>query len=413
MKKKLTAVILAGMLAVTLSACAGAGTGGDSKPGQSSAELLDSVLGQTSDPEPAQTQKEETQTSAGSAETDTETAGNSSSGSTAGIQSDPNVEVYDNEDGTYFIEGRIGDTFETDWFTFTINDAYQIGSLEGYTQSAGNVFVVVDMTITNTDRVSVDIYNSDFQLQWGDDADDTYSYAIGVEDELLPGMFGGTTSVGVGETVNGLFVFEAPAGNRDFSVSFQEYYSNEELGDLFFVYFTAKPDASAELSQEEESYDIPALGITVVTQASEWEGFYEGTMRAVGFGADYEGIDEEFDASAILVLPDGGDSYFEIYSDGFDIWTGADFGWYSEEGIPLVSMYVEVSDDAVTPVVKGTDDAYVADMYLDAEGVKPFAMTSDGVHDANLTTEFTYVDPDRDGTMGMTFTFNVTKVPFN
>ena len=45
-------------------------------------------------------------------------------------------------------------------------------------------------------------------------------------------------------------------------------------------------------------------------------------------------------------------------------------------------------------------------------GVQPFAMTSDGVHDAGLQTTFTYVDPDREGNQGMVFTFDVTKVPF-
>ena len=40
--------------------------------------------------------------------------------------------------------------------------------------------------------------------------------------------------------MTGLLVYEVPAGNRDFSISYLEQFDDNSEGDTFFVFFTAE-----------------------------------------------------------------------------------------------------------------------------------------------------------------------------
>ena len=55
-------------------------------------------------------------------------------------------------------------------------------------------------------------------------------------DEQLPGTY----PLSVDEEVTGLLVYEVPAGNRDFSISYLEQFDDNSEGDTFFVFFTAE-----------------------------------------------------------------------------------------------------------------------------------------------------------------------------
>ncbi len=161
-------------------------------------------------------------------------------GASAENKADEGVEVYENEDGTYTYEGRIGSTMKTQWFNFTINDAYYTkDAIGGYTPSDGNVLVVVDMTVKNTFSQSIDMYTYDFQLQWNDDADDAYSFPVETSEKVLDDQFDDEYTLKVDKEASGCYIFEAPEGNEDFSVSYLEYDENDNEGDLFFVYFSA------------------------------------------------------------------------------------------------------------------------------------------------------------------------------
>ena len=60
------------------------------------------------------------------------------------------------------------------------------------TRAVGNKLLVAELTVKNTDRSTVTMYDTDFQIQWGDDDDDdafdapiTY-YSDAVSDDQLP-----------------------------------------------------------------------------------------------------------------------------------------------------------------------------------------------------------------------------------
>lgn len=150
-------------------------------------------------------------------------------------------EGYPDKDG--YAEGRMGTVMHNEFFDFTVNSAYLCDTFGGYTPEAGNELLVADMTIKNTFSESIPMFDTDFQAQWGDDADDAFSMPVypPINDEQLPDEY----DLAVDEEASGLLVFEVPAGNKDFSISYMEEFEDETTGDSFFVYFTAEKEAAA------------------------------------------------------------------------------------------------------------------------------------------------------------------------
>lgn len=151
---------------------------------------------------------------------------------------------------TGFSEGRTGETMETYFFDFTVNSAYLTGEYAGYTPGEGNQLLVADVTVKNTYRESIEMYDMDFQLGWGE-ADDAFAYPITTDmetfEELAPvgeDQLPGTYSLAVDEERSGELVYEVPAGQVDFSISYLELFDDGteegDTGDSYFVYFTAE-----------------------------------------------------------------------------------------------------------------------------------------------------------------------------
>lgn len=141
-----------------------------------------------------------------------------------------------------YAEGRMGDTMHTCFFDYTVNSAYLCSSFEGYTPvQEGYRLLVADVTIKNTFQESIPMFDSDFQVQWGSDDDDAYDvpvtyYGDAVSDQQLPSEY----ELAVDEERSGLLVFEVPEEEKDFSISYLEFFEDNSEGDVFFVYFTAE-----------------------------------------------------------------------------------------------------------------------------------------------------------------------------
>lgn len=150
-------------------------------------------------------------------------------------------------DSDGFANGFMGDTMRTAFFDYTVNSAYTCSEYEGYVPSEGNTLLVVDVTVYNYTASSVEMYDTDFQAQWSGQEESDYAMPItyprtdlypntGVEPvgDMLPGTY----SVGIAQSQQGLLVFEVPAGETDYSLSYLELYNDDSTGDTFFVYFT-------------------------------------------------------------------------------------------------------------------------------------------------------------------------------
>ena len=82
-----------------------------------------------------------------------------------------------------YAEGRIGDTMHTYFFDYTVNDAYTCASYEGTTPASGNIFLVVDITVKNTSTQSYNMFDTDFQAQWGTEGEEDYRVPITTDPE--------------------------------------------------------------------------------------------------------------------------------------------------------------------------------------------------------------------------------------
>ncbi len=149
---------------------------------------------------------------------------------------------YPDEDG--YAEGNLNDTMHTYFFDFTINSAYVCSQYENYVPQEGNELLVAEMTIKNTTKSSLPMFDTDFQVQWGDTAEDAFDVPITyyaestdtIGENVLPYEY----TLAINETRTGLLIFEVPEGKSDFNISYLEEFDNDTTGDLFFVFFTAE-----------------------------------------------------------------------------------------------------------------------------------------------------------------------------
>lgn len=149
---------------------------------------------------------------------------------------------YADESG--YAEGKLNDTMHTYFFDFTINSAYVCSQYESYTPQEGKELLVAEITIKNTHRESLPMFDTDFQVQWGDSSEDAYDVPITyyaestntIGENVLPFEY----TLAVNESRTGLLIFEVPENKNDFNISYLEEFDNDTTGDVFFVYFTAE-----------------------------------------------------------------------------------------------------------------------------------------------------------------------------
>ena len=153
--------------------------------------------------------------------------------------------------------GYVGDILHTAFLNFAVTDAYTCASYGDFTPQEGNQILVVEVAILNTSTASLPMFDTDFQIQWGDGRED-YGWPITTAEEVwdhqtrseealderqLPGEY----EIAINAQRSGLLFFEVPAGGKDYALSFEEYFEDGTVGDVYFVYFTAEEGpASAE-----------------------------------------------------------------------------------------------------------------------------------------------------------------------
>lgn len=160
-------------------------------------------------------------------------------------------------DSDGYKEGKLGDTMKTYFFNYTVNSAYLTNDFEGYTPSEGNTLLVAEVTVKNTFKEDIEMYDTDFQAQWNSDGDDDFSVPItfnGTEEGVAPlneKQFAGTYNLPKGEEMTGLLIFEIPAGNTDLSISYMEAFDDDSTGTTYFVYFTAEKNGLSKMQEEQ------------------------------------------------------------------------------------------------------------------------------------------------------------------
>ncbi|MCI8400085.1 MAG: DUF4352 domain-containing protein [Oscillibacter sp.] len=221
MMRKIVSLLMALALVLALTAC-------DKIPGQSGGSSKDSDSGSSS--------------SSDSGSSDSGSSSSSDSGSSDSGSKSGDGGVYA-EDG--YGEGRLGDLMHTYFFDFSVNSAYLTSDYNGYTPMDGYTLLVAEITVKNTSRESLTMWDYDFQGQWSSSQEDEdYAWPITTEtdpvaDEQLPAEY----TIPIAGEKTGTLVFNVPEGESDFSISYLELFEDGteegEEGDSFFVFFTA------------------------------------------------------------------------------------------------------------------------------------------------------------------------------
>lgn len=151
-----------------------------------------------------------------------------------GSTDDYDVDDYGEGDDTGYYDGEIGDTMQTYFFDFSVNSVQYVDSYAGVTPDAGYRFVDAVISIQNTSEDSLPMWNQDFQVQWGD-GDDDYGYGTIINDSsVMPEEY----EIEAGGTATYHVIYQVPTDSTgEYSISYQEYFSDDTTGDLYFVYF--------------------------------------------------------------------------------------------------------------------------------------------------------------------------------
>lgn len=147
-----------------------------------------------------------------------------------------------------YAEGVVGTVFRTVFFDYRVDSVAFPSEYEGYIADDGMQLVDVKITIRNTFGEELPMYNCDFQIQWHDlgDGDEDYDFGIEMDDSdtVMPFDY----SLADEATCCYHIVYEVPAEAEEFSISFQEFFSDNTEGDVFFTYFNKSGQDFRELS---------------------------------------------------------------------------------------------------------------------------------------------------------------------
>ena len=143
-----------------------------------------------------------------------------------------------------YAEGKLGDIMRSSFFDYIVNSAYLCDSYEDYTPQAGYELLVAEVAVTNTFGETIPMFDNDFQVQWSSDAEDAFAYPVtfyleegtSLGDDVLPSEY----ELSKDESRTGLLVFEVPAGETEYSISYMEYFEDDTTGSTFFVFFPAE-----------------------------------------------------------------------------------------------------------------------------------------------------------------------------
>ncbi len=141
--------------------------------------------------------------------------------------------------------GDIGRVFSTMFFDYTVVSAESPAEYDGYTASDGNKLLVLRVKVKNDFGSTLPMYDTDFQLEWGE-GDEGYAWAVDAfNDKMMPLEW----ELADKEEVTYDMLFEAPAAQNDFSLVYLEVYTdkdgNEKTGDIFSADFSLPtPDAA-------------------------------------------------------------------------------------------------------------------------------------------------------------------------
>lgn len=116
---------------------------------------------------------------------------------------------------------------KTAFFDAHIVSAELLDEYDGKTPTEGGAFLKVEISVTNTMKKEIYLFDNDFLLTWHE----------GVEAEPLPKfndeMAPEEAKLEPGAATSYIYLYEVPAGTEEFTVLFQELFEGDVEGEIF------------------------------------------------------------------------------------------------------------------------------------------------------------------------------------
>ncbi len=136
------------------------------------------------------------------------------------------------------LEGGLKDVMQTEFYSFVVEEAWTSRFIGTTIPQEGYVYLIANVTVKNTHRDVIPLYDTDFQADWGkagETADPLigkgkfdYDWVLPYEYELEPE-----------EERTGLLIYEVPAGSETYTISHHTLFSDGTEGGTYRVTFEA------------------------------------------------------------------------------------------------------------------------------------------------------------------------------
>lgn len=128
-----------------------------------------------------------------------------------------------------FVNGEIGEEVRTMFYTFTLRDPYMTATINGSTAPEDEEYLVIEITIQNTDNVSIEMADTEFCVAWGDGENDytapvTYYSDTVLDENQMPESY----TLRKDTSLTGLLIYEVPADQTDFTFYCRDAYIDKD-----------------------------------------------------------------------------------------------------------------------------------------------------------------------------------------
>ena len=123
----------------------------------------------------------------------------------------------------------VGETMSNDFFDWTVNSYKVKKKTQGVSGGKGYKFVIINMTMKNTEEEGYETGNYEFRGVISGQAEDLDS-----ENAFYPGMLADEFYIDAGQTVTGDVLFKVPEDCDALIVNYLEMYGDESAGNMYW-----------------------------------------------------------------------------------------------------------------------------------------------------------------------------------
>ncbi|MCL2166951.1 MAG: DUF4352 domain-containing protein [Clostridiales bacterium] len=133
-------------------------------------------------------------------------------------------------------KGKIGEEMVSVFFSFTVNRAEFAREFEENKPERSYIYLITEVTVKSVLDKSLPMWADDFPIQWGDGNND-YAYPL---EKISNSQMDAEYRLNEGDSVTKNLIYEVPEpdGEREYTITYLEYYEDDVEGNMFYVSFS-------------------------------------------------------------------------------------------------------------------------------------------------------------------------------